>query len=219
MAVGAPFFGIAIVSTMTNEYSHWDSVWSTTKHDAVSWHQGEAQACTDLVRRVSAPSDRVAVMGAGTSTLVRELVAAGYLHIEAVDHSQVALVQLRALLGDASIAVRFTCADVRSVKLETPVRVWHDRATFHFLTSPEDQAKYAAGAAACVEPGGHLVMVAFSETGPQSCSGLPVANHSSSSLAAVFADGFQFVEAFHRLHYTPWGTSQSFTHSLLKRKS
>ena len=157
-------------------------------------------------------------MGAGASTLVRELVTLGYLHIEAVDHSQVALAQLRALLGEASSAVRFTCADVRSVTLETPVRVWHDRATFHFLTLPAEQALYAASAARGVEPGGHLVMATFSETGPQSCSGLPVANHSAASLAAVFAGGFELVEAFERLHYTPWGASQSFTHALLLRR-
>lgn len=156
-------------------------------------------------------------MGAGTSTLVRELVALEYLHIEAVDHSQVALDRLRSLLGDKSSSVRFTCADVRSVAFEAPVRVWHDRATFHFLTLPVDQAKYAACAKAGVEPGGHLVMATFSETGPQSCSGLPVANHGAASLTAVFADGFQLVESFERLHYTPWGAPQSFTHALLLR--
>lgn len=157
-------------------------------------------------------------MGAGASTLVRELVAHGYLHIEAVDHSQVALDQLRGLLGDASSAVRFTCADVRSVELEAPVRVWHDRATFHFLTLPADQALYAVRAAVGVEPGGFLVMATFSETGPQLCSGLSVANHNAASLAAVFAGGFQLVESFERLHYTPWGAPQSFTHALLIRK-
>lgn len=219
VAASALFYGIAIVSTMTDQHSHWDSVWTNTKHDAVSWHQGEAQICTDLVRRVSTPFDRVAVMGAGTSTLVRELVTLGYLHIEAVDHSQVALDQLRELLGDAASAVRFTCADVRSVTLETPVRVWHDRATFHFLTLPADQALYAERAALGVEPGGHLVMATFSETGPKSCSGLPVANHSANSLAAVFASGFELVESFERLHYTPWGAPQSFTHALFLRKS
>lgn len=203
---------------MSGEQSHWDSVWANTKHDAVSWHEGASPTCTDLVRRVSVPSDRVAVVGAGTSTLIRELVALGYLHIEAVDHSQVALDQLRLLLGDASSAIRFRCADIRSIELETSVRVWHDRATFHFLTLPADQALYSQCAKMGVELGGHLVMATFSETGPKLCSGLPVANHSATSLAAVFADGFELVESFERLHYTPWGTPQSFTHALLIRR-
>ncbi len=158
-------------------------------------------------------------MGAGTSALVLELVAHGYLHIEAVDHSQVAFAQLRALLGDASDAVRFTCADLRSVKFQKPVHVWHDRATFHFLTLPTDQVLYAARAAAGVAPGGHLVMATFAKTGPRYCSGLPVARHSTSSLASVFADGFELIEAFERQHLTPWNAPQSFTHALLRRKS
>jgi hypothetical protein len=169
------------------------------------------------VRRVSAPTDRVAVIGAGASTLVIELVAHGYRSIEAVDIAAPALDRLRQRLGADTGALSTTCADVRQLSFDEPVAVWHDRATFHFLTDPDDQAAYARRAEAAVAPGGWLVMAAFAPAGPDRCSGLPVAGHSASSLAAALP-GFDMTESFERAHLTPWGTPQLFTHALMRRR-
>ena len=169
------------------------------------------------MRRVSTPSDRVVVIGAGATPLVAELLDAGYCDIEAVDISSHALDRLREGLGDHVAHVTTTVADVREVAFECPADVWHDRAVFHFLTDPVDRRRYADRATAAVRPGGHVVIGTFSPDGPQRCSGLPVARHDASSLAAEFSSGFELVDAFCQLHTTPWTTTQSFTHAVLRR--
>ena len=157
-------------------------------------------------------------MGAGVSALLLELVADGYESIDAVDLSAAALEQLRNRLGAAASVVRFVQADIRSVVLDGPVDVWHDRATFHFLTDPGDQAKYVQRVQALVAPGGHVVLATFAPDGPEQCSGLPVARHSPASLATLFDEQFELIDASQHMHDTPWRTTQSFTHALLARR-
>lgn len=169
------------------------------------------------MRRVSASSDRIVAVGAGTSALIVELLDAGYAPVITVDIAQKALDRLRSRLGDRADDVEFVQADVRAVRFSVPLDVWHDRATFHFLTDRDDQAAYAASAAAAVRPGGHLVMATFADNGPEECSGLPVARHGPASLASVFGDSFDLVDSFERQHRTPWGALQSFNHALMRR--
>lgn len=157
------------------------------------------------------------MLGAGASALVLELASGGYRSIDAVDVSAAALEQLARLLGDEARSVRRVCADVREVRFDGPVDVWHDRALFHFLTSPADQATYVRRAQEAVAPGGHVVLATFSESGPERCSGLPVVRHSVAALSEIFGDSFETVDSFEREHNTPWGATQRFTHSLMRR--
>lgn len=170
------------------------------------------------MRRVSVPSSRVALIGAGASSLVLDLVRHGYRSIDAVDLSRGALDQLGERLGDAAGVVRFVCADVRDLVFDGQIDVWHDRATFHFLIDPDDQAAYANRATAAVRPGGHLIVATFAAHGPEHCSGLPVARPSAAALSVRFAEGFDQIEAFCHDHVTPWGDVQPFTYAIFRRR-
>lgn len=170
------------------------------------------------MRRVSAPSDRIAVIGAGASSLIVDLVALGYHSIDAVDISAAALAQLRQRLGVNAAIVRFVCSDVRVVTFDAPVDIWHDRATFHFLTDPADQQSYARIAATAIRAGGYLIVATFAEDGPTQCSGLDVSRYSAAALGAVFASDFDVVDAMHRDHVTPSGATQRFVHLVLRRR-
>ena len=99
-----------------------------------------------MVRRVTVPSDPVAVVGRGSSTLIGELVDDGYMAIIAVDIAQSALDQLRIGLGDRAESVTLIRADARTVRLPRTVTLWHDKATFHFLTNDADEKAYAVTA-------------------------------------------------------------------------
>ena len=170
------------------------------------------------MRRVSVPSSRVALIGAGASALVLDLVEHGYRSVEAVDLSGAALDRLGDRLGDVAGVVRFVCRDVLDLVFDGQVDVWHDRATFHFLIDPDDQATYANRATAAVRPGGHLIVATFAANGPEHCSGLPVARHSAAALSVRFAEGFEQIEAFGHDHVTPWGDVQPFTYAIFRRR-
>lgn len=164
---------------------------------------------------MTAPSGRVAVIGAGATPLVGELSTAGF-DVVAVDISSAAIETLRSTIGDSS-NVEYVVADVRELHLDDTVDAWHDRAVFHFLVEPADQQAYVAAARAAVSIGGHIVVATFAPDGPDSCSGLPVARHDVASLTACFVDGFELTESFEADHVTPWGSTQRFTHAVLRR--
>jgi SAM-dependent methyltransferase len=169
------------------------------------------------VRRVSVPADRVALIGVGASSLALDLVNRGYSSIDAVDLSAEALKQLKLRLGDHCDGIRFVAADVREVRFEGQVDLWHDRATLHFLNDPSDQALYAARAGEAVRQGGHMIVATFGANGPEQCSGLPVTRHTPGSLEAVFAGSFGLLDSFDVLHTTPWGSTQAFTYAVFSR--
>ena len=140
----------------------------------------------------------------------------------AVDIAQAALDTLAVQLDgtmtrSAAGQLSLLAEDVRSLRIEESVDAWHDRAVFHFLVDPVDQASYARAAADAVTSGGHLVIATFAPDGPTTCSGLPVARHDASSLRAVFTPHFELLEAFEADHVTPWQSSQRFTHAVLRR--
>ncbi len=204
---------------MQTPADHWANVWSSKHFDEVSWFQADSSTCSELVRGVSGPSDRVALVGVGASRLVDDLLAHGYNSIDAVDLSQDALDQLRIRLGERASGIRFVAADVRAVSFDSPIDVWHDRATLHFLTEPADQAAYAARAIEAVRAEGHVILATFSPNGPEQCSGLNVVRHSPSSLVDLFGHGFELIDSFEETHLTPWAFEQAFLYAVFRRTS
>ena len=57
----------------------------------------------------------------------------------------------------------------------------------------------------------------FALDGPAQCSGLPVRRYSSTALAIELGADFDLVESVPSLHRTPWGSTQSFQYSRLRR--
>ena len=175
-------------------------------------------ASTRRVLAAAPPSAaRVAVdVGAGTSTLVDELLDEGW-RVTVLDVSGEALAVTRARLGERADAVRFVVADLLTWQPDEGVDVWHDRAVLHFLTDLGDRRRYAEVAARAVRPGGAAVLSTFGPEGPEQCSGLPTVRYDAAGLAEAFADAFELESADTEVHRTPWGSPQQFTLVTLRR--
>ena len=192
--------------------SHWESVHSTKPVDGVSWWQPEDELWLDLIDDLHlAPDDLVLDVGSGSSLLVDALLARGHRRLVAVDVSASALERIRERVGSRP-GVQLIAADVRTLRVEEPVALWHDRAVFHFLTDPADQRAYGESLRAALARAGHVIVATFAPEGPETCSGLPVQRYDADALAAAlgFVPG-EIVRAEHRVHTTPWGTTQPFT--------
>jgi 2-polyprenyl-3-methyl-5-hydroxy-6-metoxy-1,4-benzoquinol methylase len=169
------------------------------------------------MHRVSVQGETVAVVGAGGSPLVEILAQAGR-KVVAVDIAEAALDVLRASVSSSAPgAVTYKVADVRELQFDAPIDAWHDRAVFHFLTTPDDQRAYVQAATAAVRSGGHCVIASFAPDGPTMCSGLPTAQHDADSFRALFTPAFTLVESFTHDHVTPWDSVQRFTYAVLQR--
>jgi SAM-dependent methyltransferase len=113
---------------------------------------------------------------------------------------------------DTSVAVRWLHEDLLSWQPERRYALWHDRAVFHFLTSPEDRVAYVRQVARAVKPGGHVIVATFGPEGPTKCSDLDVVRYGADALHDEFGSGFQLVKHLTELHQTPAGSIQQFTY-------
>lgn len=95
--------------------------------------------------------------------------------------------------------------------------VWHDRAVFHFMVTPEDRKAYLASLDRTLNPGGRVVIATFGPEGPTRCSGLPVARYGSADLCETFGDGFELVSKALHVHDTPSGNQQQFLYAHFQR--
>jgi SAM-dependent methyltransferase len=156
-------------------------------------------------------------VGGGASRLVDLLVARGLTCVAVLDIAGAALERARARLGEKGSAVNWIEADVTGDWSWKPVDIWHDRAVFHFLTAGDDRAKYKERLHTTLKPGGSAIIATFAPEGPERCSGLPVARYSPESLVLELGNGFALVDSRPHLHTTPWGATQAFQYSRLKR--
>jgi hypothetical protein len=101
--------------------------------------------------------------------------------------------------------------DIVEIELEPHAYdLWHDRAVFHFLTTPERRLAYVRQVTCAVKPGGHVIVSTFGPEGPTKCSGLDVMRYDAESLHGEFVGHFRLVESSKELHETPFGTTQQF---------
>lgn len=193
---------------------HWETVHQAKAPTEVSWYQEHAARSMDFIRRTGvAKAGRIIDVGGGVSTLVDDLLAAGYTDVTVLDISAAALDVARSRLGAAAARVTWIEADVLHADLQAAYyELWHDRAVFHFLTDPADRDRYVDCAHRAVKPGGHVIVATFASDGPTQCSGLEVVRYDPESLHDAFGDEFRLVESAEETHVTPAGREQHFVY-------
>ena len=200
---------------------HWEHIYSTKSPDSVSWFQEHAVESQRLIREAGVPlTASIIDVGGGASTLVDDLLAGGYSDVTVLDLSATALAAARRRLGPRADRVHWIEASVLDAPLQAGAYdVWHDRAVFHFLTSPEERQAYVRAVLRAVKPGGHVIVATFAEDGPTRCSGLPVVRYSADALHAEFGPAFSLVRHEKEEHRTPSGSVQKFIYCYCRKSS
>lgn len=198
---------------------HWERLYATKPLATLSWYQLHAERSLSLIRSTGVPlSASIIDVGGGASTLVDDLLEAGFSALTVLDLSAAALAAAQARLGVRASAVRWLEADVtRAVLPRHAYDVWHDRALFHFFTSAEERLAYLRTAVDALRPGGHLIIATFAEDGPMRCSGLPVARYGVGDLQAALGPAFTLLKQEREAHATPSGLIQSFIYCHFRR--
>jgi 2-polyprenyl-3-methyl-5-hydroxy-6-metoxy-1,4-benzoquinol methylase len=192
-----------------NRRQHWERVYREKKATQVSWYAPHLELSISMIRAVADPAAEIIDIGGGASTLVDDLLAAGYTRVSVLDVSEAALGVAKERLGESAARVNWIAGDVTSVNLprESYV-VWHDRAVFHFLTEPADRRAYLDRAAESLKPGGHMILATFSLEGPTRCSGLDVVRYNAESLSRELGRRFALRQQSPNVHRTPAGVDQ-----------
>lgn len=205
---------------MLDAKAHWENVYNTKAATQVSWYQPHPVLSLELIRATGVTFDEpiMDVVG-GASTLVDDLLDAGYENITVLDISANALEVARARLGERAPRVNWLEADVTHAQLPREhFAVWHDRAVFHFLTDALARKKYVDTVRDAVKIGGHVIVASFALDGPEMCSGLQVQRYDAESMHATFGDAFRLISSQRENHQTPWGSEQKFIYCYCRRE-
>jgi SAM-dependent methyltransferase len=199
--------------------AHWNRVYTTKAAQDVSWFEPLPAISLEMLEAAGMVAESCVLdVGGGDSYLVDALAARGLDCLAVLDVSGAALGRAKARLGEAAHTPIWIEADVTSDWVLKPMDIWHDRAVFHFLTTPEDRARYKRHLADTLKPGGSAIIATFAPDGPDMCSGLPVQRYSPAALAEELGPAFALREARAHVHTTPWGSTQSFQYSRLLRR-
>lgn len=195
---------------MEHKKDHWDAVYQTKQPHEVSWTQPVPQTSLDFIHSFNLPKTaRIIDVGGGDSQLAEHLLAEGFENITVLDISRKALARAKKRLGRQARKIRWVVSDITAFEPPEGFDVWHDRATFHFLTAKEQVERYLDIAQKAASR--YLVVGTFSDTGPRKCSGLEIKQYSETDLAAAFERGFQKLNCVNENHETPFQTVQNFT--------
>lgn len=189
--------------------NHWDKVYETNNPGKVSWTQEVPKTSLDFIHSFGlSKSAKIIDVGAGDSKLVDYLLEEEFENITVLDISAKAIDKAKQRLGIKANKINWVVGDITDFQPETAFDVWHDRATFHFLTSAGQVTKYLNIARNSVS--GFLVIGTFSDKGPENCSGLPVKRYSENELTEELRNGFEKIRCITEDHITPFDTRQNF---------
>jgi len=197
---------------------HWETVYETKNPDQVSWTQEKPTTSLDFIHSFGlTKTAKIIDIGGGDSKLVDYLLDEGFENITVLDISAKALEKSQQRLGDKAKNVNWVVSDITEFEPTTTFDVWHDRATFHFLTTQEQIEKYLTTARNSVN--GYLTIGTFSENGPTECSGLEIKQYSEENLTAELNKGFDKIRCVTEDHTTPFNTTQNFLFCSFKRQN
>ena len=201
---------------MPDKKAHWETVYSTKQPNEVSWTQEVPQTSLSFIHSFDLPkSTRIIDVGGGDSKLVDYLVAEGYANVTVLDISEKALERAKMRLGLLAEKVTWINSDITEFEPKERYDIWHDRATFHFLTTPEQISKYLSIAGSSVTS--YMTIGTFSNNGPKKCSGLDITQYSEEQLQQKLAEYFSKIKCITEDHTTPFNTIQNFLFCSFKK--
>lgn len=198
--------------------AHWNNIYHSKPPGQLSWTQDVPVTSLGFVHAFHLPETaRIIDIGGGDSRFVDYLLEEGYRNVTVLDLSAESLQRAQYRLGEKAKLVQWIVADVTDFNPDVAYDLWHDRATFHFLTTGAQIATYLSNARRAVHTGGYAVIGTFSNNGPSTCSGLPVRQYSEQALVQELNNGFQKIKCITEDHRTPFDTFQNFLFCSFKR--
>jgi len=198
---------------------HWENVFATKQETEVSWYQQKPETSLQFFVENNIQKDaKIIDIGGGDSYLIDNLLALGYTNLFLLDISANAIERIKNRLGVMSEKVTFIVSDIVDFISEITFDVWHDRASFHFLTAENEIKTYENLVTKSISKNGLLFLGTFSESGPLKCSGLEITQYSELKCETIFRNSFEKLHCFTKDHQTPFDTTQNFIFCTFKKK-
>lgn len=202
---------------MNKKKQHWENVFHSKTPEQVSWTEAYPKTSVDLINSFNLDKSAPIIdIGGGDSLLVDSLLDLGLSDITILDISGKALERAQERLGNRAKQVEWIESDILSFSPNKEYALWHDRASFHFLTNLIEIQKYTK--TVNKSNSRHLIMGTFSNSGPKKCSGLPITQYDCEKLKNCFSDSYKHLGCIKVEHTTPFETKQAFIFSKFNKK-
>lgn len=201
-----------------NIKEHWENVYESKTPDQMSWTQEEYATSLRLIKSLNADkSAKIIDVGGGDGNFIHALLDDGYENISVLNISSKVLEDAKKRLGKDAEKIMWIVSDITEFQPNENYDIWHDRATFHFLTEEKDIQKYVELLNTNLD--GNLIISTFSKEGPLKCSGLEITQYNEESLEDLLNEKFQKLECFTEDHKTPFDTTQNFIYCNFKKNN
>lgn len=197
---------------------HWNSLFTDRSDLELGWYESNPAQTLTFIEKVQLDDHaRIMIPGAGTSTVVDELLARGH-ELILNDISDQALAKLQQRIGEPE-GVSWLHHNMALPLPEglAPVSMWIDRAVLHFLTQEADIDGYFKNLRSLVRPGGYVLLAEFSTDGATQCAGLAVHRYSLEEMQHRIGSGFTLLAHEAYTHTTPNDDPRPYIYALFQR--
>lgn len=202
-----------------SKVAHWENVFETKAENEVSWFQPKPVTSIQLIQSCKVAKDaKIIDVGGGDSYLIDSLLGLGYTNLYLLDISEKAIERAKKRLAEHLDKVTFIVSNNLDFCSNDTFEIWHDRASFHFLTDKNDIQKYKSNVLYSLKTNGTFILATFSEEGPKKCSGLDITQYSVEKMEAIFEEDFELENCFTEDHTTPFDTIQNFIFCKYKKR-
>ena len=199
---------------------HWNHIYKNTPLERLGWYESNLNPTVRLIEQTQlSKGARILNVGAGTTTLIDELIKMGYYNLLATDISDVALNMLNARLGKNSIEIIVDdITNPSKLNRIKPIDLWIDRAVLHFFTRKKGRKTYFSLVNKLLKPGGHILFAQFNIKSAKKCSGLPVYRYNKAMLHENLSNEFKLIDSFDYNFVMPSGDLRTYVYALFKRQ-
>lgn len=203
--------------------NHWNKTYTRVETQKLGWYEENPKPSLDLISECSLPQNaRILNVGAGSTSLVDELLIMKFSNLIANDISEEALQKLQNRIGNDAKKVEWIVDDIINPshldKIEQ-VDLWIDRAVLHFFNDAKEQEKYFELVDKLVKQNGFVIIAVFNLNGAEKCSGLPVYRYDLDSLKVKLGERFQLKKHFDYTYTMPAGGAREYVYTLFERVS
>ncbi len=201
---------------------HWNTIYTQSSEEKLGWHETDLTPTLYLLEKAELLKEaRVLIAGAGSTTLVDELLRQSYTNILAIDISEAALNKLQGRIGKESDNVQFIVDDLTNPVMLSEiglVDLWIDRAVLHFFTEQTDQVAYFNLIRSGIKKGGFTLLAEYNQEGAIKCAGLPVQRYSVEMLQENLGGEFILIDSFNHIFTMPSGDIRPYIYTLFKKQ-
>lgn len=200
---------------------HWDTVYANNPVSKLGWYEKESTPILQLIKKSNInKNDSIFVVGAGSTTLIDNLLQDNYTNITANDISKKGLETLKNRLGDKAEAITWIVDNLvtpTSLNSMAKIKFWIDRAVLHFFTKDKDQDTYFKLLKEKVAKNGFVILAEFNLSGATKCSGLEVKRYDTKMLSSKLGHNFNLLKTFNYVYTMPNGDKRNYVYTLFKR--